>query len=69
MMKIPRVRAQCTVRPLYDDKWLTHVTTPDSEFERHYTIAAADDNAAAKEAMARFEEEYPHDRSGHTVGS
>lgn len=69
MISIPRVPANCTLTELKGGKWIAHVTTPVSDFSRYFTITAATDKDAAMKALARFEEEYPHDRSGHTVGS
>ena len=66
-MKIPRIPASCTLTPLKDGKWIAHVTTPVSDFSRYFTISAESDKDAAMKALARFEEEYPHDRSGHTI--
>jgi hypothetical protein len=55
-----RILAQCTIDPLPNGKWLAVVTECDVDAPRKriYTIAAIDDNAAAKQALARFEEDF-----------
>ena len=54
-----RILAQCTIDPLPSGKWLAVV----SGLERHdgvkrvYTISAPSDTEAARQALARFEED------------
>ena len=64
---IPRIPAQCTVTKLCEGRWLAYVTSPESDIQRIYTLVQPSDNEAAKEALRRYEEEYPHGRSGHTA--
>ena len=58
-MKIPRILAQCTIDPLPSGKWLAVVSGLEGHggIKRVYTIEGNDIDKAARDALARFEED------------
>ena len=54
----PRVLCNCTIDPLGDGKWMATVTgLAPHDVRRIYTINAASDDLAARQALERFEDD------------